>query len=316
VNQILITGGTGFVGGRLSKKLGAFCPITITSRKALSEDVRTIHNASFSLLHSNLLSREHFPSNVHTVIHLAGLNEWDCINNPSEAIKVNIDETRIILENAIARGVENFVYFSTAHVYGSPLKGVISESDLTYPTHPYAITHRGAEDYVVAATLKKRINGVVVRLSNSFGAPVLPSVNRWTLLTNDLAKQAIENESLQLQSNGCQYRDFICLSDVECVIYEMITRGVGGFDKLVYNLGAGSSMRVIDMATKIADVYQEVFDRQIKIHLPKDSAATSEPFLDFSIKKLLSEKISIRNDVDAELRDLLLFCKLNFKKNN
>lgn len=313
MKRILITGGLGFVGGRLAKKLAGKCDVMVSTRKNIEQGILQQHGEVKHILHNQLLSIERFPKSIDTVIHLAALNEWDCLKQPSEAIKVNIDETRIILENAINTGVKNFIYFSTAHIYGSPLQGIITEQTLPFPVHPYAITHKAAEDYVVAAALKKRIHSIVIRLSNSFGAPELSSVNRWTLLTNDLCRQAIEKESLTLLSNGCQYRDFVCLSDVEDIIDNMVSRAED-FTKIIYNLGAGISMRVIDMANLIASLYTSLFDKSIPVNLPVGTIATEEPTLIFSIARLVSEGCIIKNDICAELRQLLQFCHQNFAK--
>jgi UDP-glucose 4-epimerase len=244
---------------------------------------------------------------------MAALNEWDCVKYPSEAIRVNIDETRILLENAIAAGVRKFIYFSTAHIYGSPLKGRISEDTLPVPVHPYAITHKAAEDYVVAATLQKKIQGIVIRLSNSFGAPVIPSVNRWTLLANDLARQAIEKGKLVLLSNGCQYRDFVCLTDVENIAGEMATQDNNG-NGIIYNLGAGVSMKVIDMANLVAAVYHQLTGRSIAVELPAGAEATNEPGLIYSNERLINKGFIVDNDFAGEMKVLLIFCSRHFKQ--
>ena len=53
---------------------------------------------------------------------------------------------------------------------------------------------------------------VVLRLTNSIGALVAPSVNRWTLLANDLCRQAaLTGRGLVSQTHGCQWRDFVAL---------------------------------------------------------------------------------------------------------
>lgn len=311
MKQILITGGLGYVGGRLAKKLSDSFNIVLSSRKPINEEVMKWHCATEQVAHADLLKAETFPSNIDTVIHMASLNEIDCVRYPSEAIKVNIDETRIILENAIQAGVKNFIYFSTAHIYGSPLQGVIDETTLPVPVHPYAITHKAAEDYVVAADRQKKINATIVRLSNSFGAPVMAAVNRWTLLANDLCRQAIEKNSMRLSSNGCQYRDFVCLTDVEQVIGDMCTQKKKCSEK-VYNLGAGVSMKVIDMARLIAEAYQELFDKEIAIELPPGAVPTTESYLDFRIDRLRLDGYSINNNFKSEIKELLLFCKTNF----
>ena len=246
---------------------------------------------------------------------MAALNEWDCVSNPSEAIRVNIDETRIILENAIKHGAKEFIYFSTAHAYGQ-LTGHVTEERLPAPVHPYAITHRAAEDYVNAAGIQKKINTVCLRLSNSFGAPVVPTVNRWTLLANDLAKQAIEKKQLTLLSNGCQYRDFISLSDVTAVVSEMISNGISILKHPMYNLGSGQSMRVIDMANLIVSVHKELYNQELPIILPEDAIQTTEPGLQFDISLLESAGFKMKNDFRAEIKSLLQFCREHFSKLN
>jgi UDP-glucose 4-epimerase len=311
MKTVLITGGLGFVGGRLARKLSDSFHVIASSRNTVEQHVLELHGNVMPVLHQDLLSAEKFPENVDTLIHLAALNEWDCVKYPSEAIRVNIDETRIILENAIASRVKNFFYFSTAHVYGSPLEGLITEQKLPVPIHPYAITHKAAEDYVVAASIQKKIKGIVIRLSNSFGHPVSPLVNRWTLLANDLCRQAIEKRSLTLNSNGCQYRDFVCLTDVENTILAMIEQ-CSRFGKIVYNLGSGKSMSVLEIANTIASLYTSLFDRQIKINLPVGATKTEEPALEFSVERLLLDGGIIKNDVENELRMLLKFCHENF----
>ncbi|HEV3251824.1 MAG TPA: SDR family oxidoreductase [Puia sp.] len=314
MSSILITGGTGFVGGRIAKKLSGKFGVIVSSRKTIEPAILALHGPIRQVHHQELLSEGSFPKKINTVIHLAALNEWDSVQSPSEAIRVNVDETRILLENAQASGVENFIYFSTAHIYGSPMRGTITELSLPAPIHPYSITHRAAEDYVLAAAAQKKIHSIVIRLSNSFGAPVLATVNRWTLLANDLAKQAIEKGRLSLLSNGCQYRDFICLTDVENIIHEIIKRGPENCRQGIYNLGSGKSMKVIELAEKIVSIYRELFGERINISFPANSSPTEEAELNYRVDRLLKEGFVIGNDFEEEIKKLLLFCHQNFTK--
>ncbi len=313
MSTVLITGGTGFVGGRIAHSLSATHTVILSSRKNPDNNILLAHGAASGIIHQQLLDTNSFPDDVDTVIHMAALNEWDCVSNPSEAIKVNIDETRIILENAIRHGAKEFIYFSTAHAYGQ-LTGHVTEERLPVPVHPYAITHRAAEDYVNAAGIQKKINTVCLRLSNSFGAPVVPTVNRWTLLANDLARQAIEKNQLTLLSNGCQYRDFICLFDVTAVISEMISNGISILKNPMYNLGSGQSMRVIDMANLIVSVHKELYNQDLPIILPESAKPTTEPGLQFDISLLESAGFKMKNNFRAEIKSLLEFCREHFSK--
>jgi UDP-glucose 4-epimerase len=312
---ILITGGLGFVGGRLTKKLSPNNKIIISSRKQPRDELLNLHGDPAFVLHSELLNENKFPQQVDTIIHLAALNEWDSVKFPAEAIAINIDQTRAILELAIASKVKRFIYFSTAHIYGSPLQGHIDEQTLPVPTHPYAITHRAAEDYIIAANHHKKIQCYIIRLSNAFGAPVTATVNRWTLLTNDLCRQAIEKGAINLTSNGCQYRDFICLSDVEQAIEQIINEQPQKIQPGIYNLGSGKAMQVIDMAKIVAEEYKKLFKKELPIYLPPESLASQEPVLNFDISKLKQANIKIDHPVNKEVRELLQFCLHNFTEN-
>ena len=67
---------------------------------------------------------------------------------------------------------------------------------LPLPDIPYAITHRAAEDFTLMFASRGKLDARVVRLSNAFGAPAHGSVDRWTLLVNDLCRQAVETKKL------------------------------------------------------------------------------------------------------------------------
>src|ERR1700730_6880552 len=104
MKKILITGGAGFVGGRLARRLATEDEVYISSRKPLDKKALRLYGNVTPVEHNSLFELENFPA-VDVVIHLAALNEWDSVKYPSEAIRVNVDETRIILENSITRSV-------------------------------------------------------------------------------------------------------------------------------------------------------------------------------------------------------------------
>jgi UDP-glucose 4-epimerase len=311
MKKILITGGLGYVGGRLSRKLSSEFKVMASTRQPIVPELPLPSAETIPVRHDKLLDYASFPKDIDTVIHMAALNEIDCVSRPSDAIKVNIDETRIILENALAAGVKKFIYFSTAHIYGSPLPSFIDELTLPRPAHPYAITHKAAEDYILASGQQKKIKAIVIRLSNSFGAPTSPMINRWTLLANDLCRQAIERKSLTLMSNGCQYRDFVCLTDVEIIISRMCTN-IEACSSSIYNLGSGSSMQVIQMAQLISKAYEELFGDAIPINLPKNAVPTTETPVIYSIDRIKNDGFNLLNDFEEEIRKMLIFCKNNF----
>ena len=143
--------------------------------------------------------------------------------NPEEAIDINVKLTLKWLNWSKQHDVKKFIYFSTAHVYSKPLLGVFDEESMTTPSHPYSITHKSAEDYVLSYNKNYRLNSIVVRLTNSFGYPAYPTADRWTLFINDICKQVAENKEFKINSNPLQKRDFISLSTFVKLLKSLVT---------------------------------------------------------------------------------------------
>jgi UDP-glucose 4-epimerase len=314
--NILLTGGLGYVGGRLVSNLMADHTIIVSSRTKPEWYLQNkFYNTSF-VSHESLLEVDSFPAELDTVVYLAALNEIDCLKYPSQAIEININQVRKILSVAISRGVKKFIYLSTIHVYGKN-EGAhdITEETLPRPNHPYSITHRAAEDYVNQAHDAGLIEGLVVRLSNSFGAPAIPTVDRWSLLVNDSCRQAVKTKAIRLRSNGCQYRDFITLSDVEKAIRFLID--MGRIDKNnIFNLCSGRSMTVMEMSNLVASTCSEVLNTPIPVLLPPNAFVAEEKKYIIRGNNLRALGFYPDNDFKEELIRLVRFCNQNFNSND
>src|SRR5690349_14735169 len=126
--RVIISGGLGYVGGRLSKYFAEEGHEVV----ALSRQAGKLSGIEFpskmSVLHPDEVLKDTSVINGADVfIHLAGMNENDCIKYPLKAIDVNIAGTLNWLEAAYTSRINRFVYFSTAHVYGKPLNGYYDE---------------------------------------------------------------------------------------------------------------------------------------------------------------------------------------------
>ena len=95
-----------------------------------------------------------------------------------------------MVEAVADSAVKRLVYMSTVHVYGERMTGgaTLTEDMRPEPRAPYAIA-RLASEHLAAALSRKGIEVVVLRLTNSMGAPAHPAVDRWTLVANDLCRQ-------------------------------------------------------------------------------------------------------------------------------
>jgi UDP-glucose 4-epimerase len=317
MKKVLITGGFGYVGGRIAESLSGnpYFDLFITSRKTHIEEIpewlspRRI--LTLDLLNDEEVNRVCEGTDI--IIHCAALNEIDSATNPERALLVNGLGTLKLLRAAEKAKVQRFIYFSTAHVYRTPLVGKITEDTLPRPVHPYAITHRTAEDFVLAASDSHTLEGIVVRLSNAIGAPVSPHVNRWTLVGNDLCRQALTARKITLKTPGQQKRDFIALRDVERAVTHIINLPFGSAGNGIFNLGGEQSISIFQLASMIQSRCENLFGFTPPIIRPDPAPDEHFEELAYSINKLKSTGFSLMGDINTEIDATLLFCEKHFR---
>lgn len=303
---VLVTGATGYIGGRLVDYLNKskkWNPLAL-SRKAVDSQELEWRIADFNTLET----LKNACKGVYSIVHLASLNEIDSQKDPIAATLVNTIGTQKLLRASIECGVQRFIYFSTAHIYGSPLEGIITEQTLPRSVHPYASSHHAAEDYVIEAHDKGKIEAAVIRLSNGFGYPASKDVNRWTLLVNDVCRKVIETGIITLNSPGLQRRDFITLNDVCRAVEHLLEINKQTLGKAIFNVGGKNPSSILEMATLIADRYEFLFGSRPPIVKPESDIVVNST-LDYSIDTLLATGFELSGDISNEIDETLLRCK-------
>lgn len=312
--RVLITGGLGYLGGRLAKSLllePNYDVVISTRKENISSDL--IHGAEIAQVHWGSISDlEKICEGVDVIIHTAGANAASCSNDPVMALEFNGVTTAKLIRAALKQDVKRFIYLSTAHVYGSPLIGEINEQTCTNSTHPYATSHRAGEDAVRFSHERNDIEGVVLRLSNACGPPVYKDVNCWMLIVNDLCRQAVVNKELTLNTSGKQYRNFISMSDVSNAILHFINLPTNSLGNGVFNLGGSESLRIIDVARLIANRCNILFGYKPNINHPEAAPEEQEEKLDFEVSKLLSTGYAHNGLIENEIDQTLGFCHTEF----
>jgi len=320
--KVLVTGGLGYLGGRICKYLASrnFELLIGTRNAAGAERPPWLEKGRFVNFDLRNLKAETFDSleRVDAIVHLAALNEIDCAADPLAAIEVNTLATKKLIDLSNGHSAR-FIYFSTAHVYGSPLQGRLHEELITRPVHPYAYTHRFSEDLVLASVGREIKDAAVLRLSNGFGAPDRPDVNRWTLLVNDLCEQLVNTGAMKLKGDGSSLRDFITLHDVAAATEHFLR--LAGFDSYpVYNVGSGVSQSVWQMAILVGQEYASMMGQSnppaIHREIQKMDGAIELTPMHFEIHKLSKSGFRLSGDVGQEIRDTLHVSVLRKEKQN
>lgn len=315
--KILITGGMGYLGGRLVQHLTnqAGFEVIIGSRTFSGPPEWSPKTKLVQTDWSHPESLLEICSKIDAIVHLAGMNAQDCSKDPTKALEVNGCMTSKLLEAAVSQKVKRFIYLSTAHVYQSPLIGKITEETCPQNLHSYATSHRAGEDTVRAALQRKEIEGIVIRLSNSFGAPVNKNINCWMLLVNDLCKQAILTKHMTLMSSGSQRRDFITLTDACRAINHLLLLPSEKIEHGVFNVGGMWTPTVLEITELIAERIHHVIGFKPEISR-KENANEKSDSLDYDISKLLGTGFTLGHHSirESEIDELIKFCLKNLKE--
>ena len=308
---VLLTGGFGNLGGRVASALhltGSW-NIRLASRTHLSPPAWA---PDATVVNLDLLNRDQVDfacSGVSAIIHLAALNDRQATQDPYLAQAISGAGTRLLADAAAKHKVDRFIFMSTAHVYGSPLQGTVTEKTLTTNSHPYATSHLSGEREVSQRHQNGDFAGIILRCANGFGVPMDPSVNIWHVLVNDLCNQVASTGSMTLQSSGLQERNFIPIADICSAILHFLHIDAERVGDGLFNLGGPKSMTVLEMAHVIAERSRIVLNIDPPINRPLQIEPNASVPLDYRIDKLLTTGFSCVNDIYYEIDQLLNMCK-------
>ena len=314
--RILITGGLGFVGGRLAVHLAhAGHRVVLGSRNAVAPPAWLQQVEVVKIDWEDAAALKRCCMGVDVVIQASGINAQDCATDPVAALTFNGVATARLVAAAIGAGVQRFIYFSTAHVYASRLVGTITEETCPLNLHPYATSHFAGEQAVLGASQCGNIQGIVLRLSNSFCAPMNKNVNCWMLLVNDLCRQAVETHKLILHSSGQQQRDFIAMNEVCRVVERLTVASDDRYPTGIFNIGAGESQSVLSIAQTIQQRCLQVLGFEPELQRKQDVEEDSFfPFIYRTARLVaLGTSLDASNNI-AEIDHLLRYCATTFNQ--
>jgi len=314
-DRVLITGGLGYVGGRIAEYLCRNNELHLSIGTRRDKIVVPDWLRNGGVVQMDLESKESLESaceGAKYVIHLAAPNAIESAEDPERALTINGHGTLRLLRAAEKAGVERFIYFSTAHVYGKPLEGRITEQTVPRPVHPYAISHHIAEDFVLSAHDSGSLIGMVLRLSNGFGAPSSAYANCWTLIVNDLCRQAVISGKLVLHSSGLHQRDFITLEDVGKAVAHFLDLPRSMCGDGLFNLGGECSMRIIDLTELVASRCVDVLGFSPAIRRAKSTGEEVLKDLEYNIDKVKATGFVITGNTNEEIDSTLYFCRHAF----
>lgn len=303
--RVLITGAAGYIGGRLLPVLSA-----------AGHSVRTLVREPAPWLDGeqvvcDLAADGSDPAvgqacdGVDCVIHLAGENEVLADRRPAAALGSTVVGTERVAEAAAAAGVTRLLYLSTVHVYGARMMpgATLTEDLRPEPRSAYA-TARLASEHVAATFAVGAYELIVLRLTNSVGAPRDPRVDRWSLVANDLCRQGALRGELKLRSSGMQWRDFVSLVDVCAALRDAVG---GQLPAGTYNIASGSPMTVRALAELVQASFVEQTGRRPPLDAPEPEADPPGPYR-VSTVRAAAAGLRLISPVAGAVAETVRFC--------
>jgi UDP-glucose 4-epimerase len=248
--RVLVTGGLGYVGGRLAKHLASSGHEIFIGSRTLQPKPIWLKKGSLVVMdwsnNNNLLKA---CKNIDLIIHAAGMNARECSENPELALQVNGIATKNLVSAASKQLVSKFIYISSAHVYTDNLSGVISEQTIVSNSHPYATSQIAGEQATINGHSNIAMQTIVVRLANAIGAPVSRK-----LVVNDLCKQAALKRQLVIKSPSNGVRNFISMTDVCLALEFLMNNNHNSLNSIICNMG-DKTKSIGSIASDIRSIY-------------------------------------------------------------
>jgi UDP-glucose 4-epimerase len=318
LKRIIVTGGSGFIGKHLVKRVLSCNPssiLVIGNRvDKYFEDEILLRDTPLSILSADIRDRETISQvfkeeRADTCVHLAAkISVADSIKSPDETMDINAKGTLNVLEASYESQVKNFVFASSAAVYGDVKELPISENQELEPLSPYGKSKMLAEQYVSSFQKQKKIkNTICLRIFNVYGSGQSSEVD----VITRFAKRLSKGLPPEIHGDGKNTRDFISVDDVT----EAILLSVRAMEEPksnynnnlnlppVFNVGTGTPTSIKDLAKKMITISGLKVD-PINKKGNQDSGVILHSYADMTKAKRALHFVA-RKDLEEGLREII-----------
>jgi len=256
----MVTGGAGYIGAHIARSfLRADVPVVVFDDLSLGRREFVPADAAFveaSILDRAALAKAFNDHGVTGVVHLAGLKYAGVsMDRPLDFYEVNVEGTRRLIETIVKSEVPNFVFSSSAAIFGTPDVETVDESTAKKPESPYGESKLIGEWLIHDVARISSIKHCSLRYFNVVGSgdPAVYDVSPYNLFP---AVFAAITDGRRPQLNGTDYptpdgtcvRDYIHVQDVADA-HVVVAQALEGGDPIAteYNIGSGSGTSVLQI---------------------------------------------------------------------
>jgi UDP-glucose 4-epimerase len=247
--RIFVTGGAGFIGYHLCKKLSEFTSkLTVYDNLSSGQVENVKHLPRVHFVKAGILDQKKLHSQEQTdlIYHLAAQVVVPySMENPVEDFETNARGTLNVLEKA-RKDDARVVFASSAAVYGNATKLPTPETYGFNPNSCYGLSKVVGEQYCNMYSKQYGLEITILRFANVYG-PRCHGV-----IPDFLNKISRNPDKLEIIGTGMQSRDFVHIYDVvEALILSAVSEAAFG---ATFNIGFGKTTKIIDIAKMILEI--------------------------------------------------------------
>jgi nucleoside-diphosphate-sugar epimerase len=243
--RILVTGGCGYVGNLLVKKLHELnAKVFVFDIASPSEKIPDVFYYDVSLLNDDFLNKLMKQIRPQKIYHLAAsLNRTRDYNTIDKILDINLKGTNNLLRALKEIDYSSFIFTSTSEVYGNQTKIPFKEDLAMQPTSPYSLSKAAAELSIQTFSNIYNKPFTILRLFNIYG-PNLPE----SFFIPQLISALKENKNFDM-TKGEQKRDFVFIDNIIKVLINVATNQ--NANNKIFNVCSGKSTSIRELALEI-----------------------------------------------------------------
>lgn len=264
VVRVLVTGGAGFIGANLCRRLlGGDHEVVVIDDLSTGDraNLRDIED-DLEVRVASILDGERLDqalARVDAVVHLAARPSVPrSLDDPMATHAVNATGTLAVLEAARRAGGPYLVVASSSSVYGGNPTLPKNEDLAPRPLSPYAASKLAAEAYTFAAQHSFGMDVLVFRFFNVFG-PLQSAGHDYAAVVPAFVDAALAGRPVRVQGDGAQTRDFTFVDSVTAVLDEAVTRRVTA--TVPVNLAFGTRTDLVTVIERLEVVLGRPLER-------------------------------------------------------
>ena len=254
-SQVLVTGGAGFIGSHLARRLldaGAAVRVVDNLSTGFHRNLTEILDR-IDFIEDDIADRgvcDVVVDGVDTVYHVAALPSVPrSMADPIGTHNSNVNATLHLLEAGRRAGVRRFVYSSSSSAYGDTAVMPKSESSEPMPRSPYAAAKLAGELYTLAYARAGMIEGVALRYFNVFGPRQDPG-SEYAAVVPKFIQTLLRGREPVIYGDGKQSRDFTYVDNVVDALLAASRSAKAGGE--VINIACGTRVTILGLAAFLA----------------------------------------------------------------